>query len=254
MRHPKRSVGLLAFLLLATAPLAGLDDSGRSTRWPSFRGERAQGIADDQGLPLSWDPNRGEDVLWSVEVEGLGHSSPVVWDGTVYLTTAVLERATDRPQPRLGDTGGIDMAAVEEPHRWLVLAFDAASGERAWATEVARGIPRAPHHVKASQANATPATDGAVVVAALGSEGLFALDARTGAQRWRVDTTRPSSAAPPSTRCSRRPKGSSHRSLRLRMLPRATRKGPPTRRPSRAFASSIRGSTLCSTCAAGSMR
>ncbi|HVS12459.1 MAG TPA: PQQ-binding-like beta-propeller repeat protein [Thermoanaerobaculia bacterium] len=188
MRSPRLlHPSLLALLLLAPAPAPAGVEIAAATRWPSFRGERAQGVADGQGLPVRWDPRSGENVRWKAEIPGLGHSSPVVWDRRVFVATAVPEQAGERPQPLLGDTGGIEMAEVDRSYRWLVMAFDAATGARAWEAEVARGVPRAPHHVKASQANATPATDGETVVAALGSEGLFALDAETGTVRWRVD-------------------------------------------------------------------
>jgi hypothetical protein len=42
------------------------------------------------------------------------------------------------------------------------------------------------HHVKASHASATPATDGRFIVALMGSEGLFAFD-MNGIRKWRTD-------------------------------------------------------------------
>ena len=41
-------------------------------------------------------------------------------------------------------------------------------------------------HVKASHASATPATDGRIIVALIGSEGLFCFD-MNGNQKWRAD-------------------------------------------------------------------
>ncbi|HVS62704.1 MAG TPA: hypothetical protein VMT85_04265 [Thermoanaerobaculia bacterium] len=63
------------------------------------------------------------------QLEPVGDGA-VVWDGRVFVTTAVPERAEQRPEPLLGDTGGIDMADIDQVHRWLVLAFDAATDEQ----------------------------------------------------------------------------------------------------------------------------
>ena len=49
-----------------------------------------------------------------------------------------------------------------------------------------QGVPRMKRHVKASHASATPATDGRVIVALLGSEGLFCFD-MSGTLKWRQD-------------------------------------------------------------------
>jgi outer membrane protein assembly factor BamB len=48
------------------------------------------------------------------------------------------------------------------------------------------GVPRVKRHVKASHASATPATDGRVVVAMFGSEGLYCYDL-DGRLRWQKD-------------------------------------------------------------------
>jgi outer membrane protein assembly factor BamB len=55
-----------------------------------------------------------------------------------------------------------------------------------WEREAHTGTPRAKRHVKSSQANATPVTDGRTVVALFGSEGLFAFS-MDGKPLWRVD-------------------------------------------------------------------
>ena len=61
----------LPVLLWLSPAAASADD------WPSFRGEFARGVADDQRLPESWDPGNGRNVRWSREIPGTGHGSPV---------------------------------------------------------------------------------------------------------------------------------------------------------------------------------
>ena len=71
-------------------------------------------------------------------------------------------------------------------HAWKIYALDKRSGKILWERTAHEGVPRARRHVKATQANSTPATDGRVVVALMGSEGLFAYDV-SGKLLWKQD-------------------------------------------------------------------
>ncbi|HSE43663.1 MAG TPA: hypothetical protein VLH08_23075, partial [Acidobacteriota bacterium] len=57
--------------------------------WPQFRGSAALGSADKQNLPSTWDVQKSSNILWKMELPGTGHSSPVIWKNTIYVTTAV---------------------------------------------------------------------------------------------------------------------------------------------------------------------
>jgi outer membrane protein assembly factor BamB len=59
-------------------------------------------------------------------------------------------------------------------------------GRTLWERTTYEGIPRVKRHSKASQASATPATDGTHVVAMMGSEGLYAYD-MDGRLLWKRD-------------------------------------------------------------------
>jgi outer membrane protein assembly factor BamB len=163
-------------LLLATVPAHPQD-------WPSFRGPGARGVADDQHLPADWDVATSRNVRWKRALAGVGHSSPIVSGDRVFVTTAV---AAEPPPLVLGEKGGIDVADDRAPVSWRLLCLDARDGTVLWDREVHTGAPRARRHVKGSQANATPVTDGKTVVALFGSEGLAAFD-RDGRPLWRVD-------------------------------------------------------------------
>ena len=60
-----------------------------STRWPSFRGVLASGVGDGAQLPTEWDLAAGTNIKWRTPLPGLAHSSPIVWDDLVFVTTAV---------------------------------------------------------------------------------------------------------------------------------------------------------------------
>ncbi len=54
--------------------------------WPQFRGPTGDGLSDAVGLPLTW--SEAENVAWKTPIHDRGWSSPVVWGGQVWLTTA----------------------------------------------------------------------------------------------------------------------------------------------------------------------
>lgn len=168
MSHRSTQVALaIASLALLSHPEATAEE------WPSFRGPGAGGVAHDQGLPTEWDTKSGRNVLFKTAVPGLGHSSPVVWGDRVFLTTAVGGRDESLAK---GDEGGIDLVGDATPLSWRLLSLSATDGRILWQTEAFSGPPRAKRHVKGSQANATPATDGRTVVAIFGPAGLAAFD------------------------------------------------------------------------------
>ena len=155
--------------------------------WPSFRGPQGSGVAASARPPLTWNVESSANIAWRTAIPGLGHSSPIVWGDRVYLTTAVSDAPASQSLT-LGDSdrAGIDAAKDLAPHRWQVMALDRASGTMIWTRTVHEGVPRVKRHVKASHASATPTTNGHVVVAMLGSEGLFAFDSN-GKALWRKD-------------------------------------------------------------------
>jgi outer membrane protein assembly factor BamB len=118
----------------------------------------------------------------------MGHASPIISGPRVFVTTAV-PPGSDVTSVRLGDSSraGIDSARDAQRYEWRLIALDRASGKVLWSSLAHAGTPRVKRHVKASHASATPATNGNVVVALMGSEGLFCFNAADGALRWRQD-------------------------------------------------------------------
>jgi outer membrane protein assembly factor BamB len=142
--------------------------------WPGFRGPGARGVAaDDPRLPTRWSDT--ENVCWKAEIEGRGWSSPIVWGDRVFLTSAVTTDPLDDPRKGLY-FGGNREEPPETEIRWLVTCLDARTGMTRWETQVARGRPPGPIHLKNSYASETPVTDGSRVYAAFGNVGIFCLD------------------------------------------------------------------------------
>lgn len=153
--------------------IVGLIFSSQSfaQNWPSFRGPNASGLADGFDLPILLETTKAE---WKTEIPGLGHSSPIIWGGRVFLTTAV----SDDPNSIFihGIDGRIDRRSDKAIHSYLVYALDRLTGEVVWKREAARGVPKIQRHRKNSYASSTPVTDGVHVVAYFGSEGVFTYD------------------------------------------------------------------------------
>ena len=61
------------------------------SQWPSFRGQYARGIADGYSTVATWNVETGENIAWKTEIPGLAHSSPVIWDDKIFVTTAIQE-------------------------------------------------------------------------------------------------------------------------------------------------------------------
>lgn len=148
-------------------PRAGVD-------WPSFRGINGSGVAEGFPTPERWDVPAGEGVRWSIDLEGLGHSSPVVWGDRVCVTTAISGR--DDAGLRIGLYGDVDSVEDDTSHTWKLLCADKASGKVLFNRTIHSGVPKVKRHMKATHANTTLATDGTHLVAMLGSEGLHTFD------------------------------------------------------------------------------
>jgi len=160
--------------ILFLAFIGGTNPVVAQVNWPSFRGPFARGFAEGTETATIWDADSGQNIQWKTAIPGLGHSSPIVWENRIYVTTA--ESDTPDPELRVGVYGDYEPVKEEVPHRWHLLCLDKGSGDILWDSVKHEAIPSVHRHPKASHANSTPATDGTRIVAILGSEGLFCFD------------------------------------------------------------------------------
>ena len=161
-------------------------DAGAGT-WPSFRGREASGVADGQNLPDTWNVQTGQNILWRTPIPGLAHSSPIVWGDRLFVTSAV--SSNPNASFRAGLYGDGDASDDRSRQRWIVYALDKHTGKMLWERVALEGVPLDKRHVKSTYASSTPATDGRIVVAWFGSQGVFAYDAN-GNLKWKVNLGR----------------------------------------------------------------
>ena len=121
---------IAALLWLPLHPLP----SGGAENWPGWRGPRGDGSTADPNLPVKW--SLEENLQWKTELPGKGHSSPIVWENRIYLTSAVAET-----QER------------------LLICLDRPTGKVIWQKPVLKS-PFEDLHRLNSHASGTPATDG----------------------------------------------------------------------------------------------
>jgi len=113
--------------------------SVRAENWPCWRGPRGDGTSAETQIPVKWNGETGEGIAWKVAIPGTGHSSPIVWEDRVFVTTC-----------------------VEESHERLLLCVNRDDGKILWQTSVAVS-PLEKKHSLNSFASGTPATDGETV-------------------------------------------------------------------------------------------
>jgi hypothetical protein len=151
--------------------------------WPSFRGANAVGVADGKATPTSWSAEKSQNIVWKAAIPGFSHASPIVWGNRVIVITAV---SSDPATSFVAKDRGIGLSHDSAKHSWQIYSLEKKTGKVVWSKTAYEGVPRAARHVKASQANSTPATDGKYIVALFGSEGLSCYD-MNGKLLWQKD-------------------------------------------------------------------
>ncbi len=153
-RMARSAPGLLFALTLCATRWLAADDAAR---WPNFRGPRLDGSSPAHDLPVEWSTEEG--VLWSTPLPGPGASTPAVWDGRLFLTSA-------------------DAASGE----LLALAIDGATGAIRWRRVHGHNRRQGRNDMTAP----SPVTDGRRVVFLFGTGTMVAYDLE-GRLLWEID-------------------------------------------------------------------
>jgi len=120
---PKINRCLLVLFVLAgsfSVMLGQNEDS--DVNWPSFRGLNARGISEGAVTPVTWNVENNENIEWKRSIPGLAHSSPIIWENRIFITTAVSEK--ENPELKTGLYGNITPVEDETVHRWKVYCLD----------------------------------------------------------------------------------------------------------------------------------
>lgn len=200
----KTSVKIGALVLTWTvanmAVAAPPQKPGKADFWPQWRGPNGTGVALRSNPPTEWSEEKN--IRWKVPMTGRSHATPIVWGDRVFILTAVETDQTPAEagayvQPgdregRRGDRGrrrggfGMRNAKPTKAYQFQVMALDRKTGKTVWDTTVHKEIPHEAGHPDASQASASPVTDGEHIYAFFGSYGLYCLDMK-GKVKWEKD-------------------------------------------------------------------
>ncbi|MGA2618737.1 MAG: PQQ-binding-like beta-propeller repeat protein [Thermoguttaceae bacterium] len=175
----RSNVGTGFALTLLAGLLAAMPATTWAGNWPGWRGPTGSGYSDEKDLPLKWDGKTGEGVLWKVPLKDTtGHSSPIVWEDRVFLTTAAKQSREEEARKDIPDHD--------------IACYRAGDGKLLWKTRVAHG----PHQEGyAIYAVPTPVTDGKAVYVWFGSAVVVAVDF-DGKLLWRHERSGPFSLNP----------------------------------------------------------
>jgi outer membrane protein assembly factor BamB len=84
----KINKSLLSGLFLASLLFVSSFSFSQDKNWTHFRGSNLNGISAAKDIPLKWDESA---ILWKTAIHGKGHSSPVVFDDQIWITTGSLD-------------------------------------------------------------------------------------------------------------------------------------------------------------------
>jgi outer membrane protein assembly factor BamB len=179
-------VGLLSIFVL----MDNFNSSSWAANWPQWRGPSGMGVSSEKNLPAEWSATKN--VKWKTAIPGRGHSSPIVWGERIFLTTAVEGEVVPGAKAVKhildGDKEFLhpDSVGADHKHTFKVVCLDRETGKIIWERTAFAGTPYDNRHRKSSFASSTPATDGKLVYAFFGTEGLYAYDMK-GNLAWKAD-------------------------------------------------------------------
>ena len=166
-----------------------LNVSSFAANWPQWRGPLGIGVSDEKNVPTQW--GVGKNIKWKTPIAGRGHSSPIVWGNRIFLTTAIegdIVPGAKAAKHMNGDKEFVhpDSVGANRQHTFKVICVDRETGKILWEQIAFQGTPYDDRHRKSSYAASTPTTDGKLVYAYFGSEGLYAYDMK-GKLAWKAD-------------------------------------------------------------------
>jgi len=122
---------LVPLFILGYASAYSFAQESKNTSWTRFRGSDGMGVEAMGRVAVQWDSSAYQ---WEVSLPGLGHSSPVVWDGTIFVTSA-----------------------VDSTQTGYVMAIDEEKGQILW--QHAYNLSELSMHKDNNLASSTPAVD-----------------------------------------------------------------------------------------------
>lgn len=139
--------------------------------WTAWRGPNQNGTASKTARPpIRW--SNTENIAWTAELPGTGTSTPIVWDGKIFVLSA-------KPTDRKADSPvAMDERMKTTPpnvfFQFILTCVDLNSGKRLWSRVCVEEVPHEGRHPTHTYAGSSPTTDGKRLYVSFGSRGIFA--------------------------------------------------------------------------------
>ena len=142
---------------------------------------------------MKW--SESKNIVWKVDLPGLGASTPIVWKDLVLVQTAepVGEEFSSKQKLKEWQAGGRAVfegqsyVLSKRSQQFILLALDRKTGQERWRRVLAEAHPHEGVHPTNTWASASPVTDGKHILAFFGFRGLYMLDMR-GQVIWRKES------------------------------------------------------------------
>ena len=172
---------LLTFMAVSLIASSNCD----AQQWGRFRGPHGNGVVDCP-IPTNWSETKN--ITWQAQVPGRGHSSPLIGDGKVWLTTGITTALTAEQKTeklsKLKDPNGLELVGKLSQR---VIAYDFQRGRVLHDIELFQTDSPEPIHLTNTYASPTPVLHSGRLYAHFGTYGTACIDASTGKILWRFN-------------------------------------------------------------------
>ncbi len=156
--------------------------------WPQFRGPGGNGIANNEAIPIQFGESQG--VTWKTDLPGLAWSSPVIADGTIWVTTAIERVPTEEEKLELLKKNGIEerkfkQLSIAKSIELKLIAISLERGSIQNTIDLIRIDSPDPIHSLNSYASPTPVIDNKNIYCHFGTYGTFCIDRQSGKLIWK---------------------------------------------------------------------
>ena len=151
--------------------------------WPQWRGPLSTGLAPHADPPVKWSETKN--IRWKTPLDGVGHSTPIIWKNHIFVTTAIPYGKVITPKGPEID-GVHDYLPVTQAMGFAVIAINRTDGKILWKTTVRKALPHEGAHYTGTMASNSPVTDGKNIYAFFGARGLYCLGFK-GNVKWGKD-------------------------------------------------------------------
>jgi outer membrane protein assembly factor BamB len=147
-------------IFIALAVVVGFHTVASADNWPQWRGNRNDGVSTEKNLPIRWDKESRENILWRSPLPGQAGATPCVWNDRIYLTSS-------------------------ENSDLVLMCLNAQDGKTIWKQTVGTGNQNA-RAGEGNSASPSPSTDGEHVWVFFGT-GVLACYTKDGKEVWKTD-------------------------------------------------------------------